>query len=753
MSHEIRTPVHAITGIIHLMKEQTLTAKLQDYTNKAETASEALVHVINDVLDFSKIAAGKIELDKKPFELLYSLEKNVDLFSERFNAKHLDFVLVIDENVPRRVIGDDLRLNQILINIINNALKFTHSGTVQLRISCEQMTTDQTYLNFVIEDTGIGIDSQRLPLLFTAFSQGDASTTRKYGGTGLGLTISQKLSQLMGGNITVTSQLEKGSSFSVNVIMDVDSNLDQNIFSVLPVNSIANNVLYIGAQSKQSEMFKTLIEQFGLSLVHAVSLEQAQQKLLVGSLHSCCCLIFIDVPPPQQITIESLINKVADYSQILKYPIIYISAAKMKEDTITETQIIDRPIKPSQLFNTVISTLKLSTRPLLSLNNSDMDQAKKRLEIQNKVCGAKILVVEDVMINQQIIKEILNSGGLHVHLACNGSEALTILANNDFDLVLMDLQMPVMGGIEATSLIRQQPKLKNLPVIAITANVMKGVIDECKQIGFSDYLSKPLDVQELWEVLNVWITPVERPPFTPEMASDSYQATESIVIQQEKILGIDLTLGLNCVNGNTSLYCSLLGDFIREYESSPIRFQVFYERKDFKNLAQLAHAIKGVSSNLGLSLLAKASNDIEKQAKRVETAIDINLSSEADTFAGFSSTFSDALQQTNNSITHIVATYSVPNNADFNKQKTAQDVDHTAVKNSLNRLKQLVDNSDGDSLQIFEDLKVTLATLVNSSALAELEGHINCFDFEEASTALQDIEQQISIQSPHTKNP
>ena len=626
MSHEIRTPVHAITGLIYLMREQQLTPTLSGYIDKADTASEALVHIINDVLDFSKISAGKIELENKPFELLPSLEKHIDLFSSKFNLKQLDFALLIDKSVPRRVVGDDLRLNQILINLINNALKFTHSGSVQLKVRCTFQSESDVFLTFIVEDTGVGIEEGRIPTLFDAFYQGDVSTTRKYGGTGLGLAISQKLSELMEGWIQVKSKVDRGSVFTLNVKLGIDTDIEQLVFPLLPEKKATTDILCVCSRGSQSTMMMSMLTTMGFSVVFVETLKQAQDLLSKSSSMYEFGMALIDIPLQLSLTHKLLIDSIAEYNLLLTIPIAFIAEVKKEVDTVTVIQIIERPIKPSKLFNAIMSTLGYPKELQLSSDNSGIEDFKRRQLNQIKVGGAKVLIVEDVVINQQILSEILVSGGVRIQLADNGKQAVEILEDECFDLILMDLQMPVMGGVEATKFIRQQLKIEKLPIIAITANTMKGVIDECKEAGFNDYLSKPLDVNQLWDVLGLWIAPAER-AFLP-ISDHNNESMDDVSFLQNQTLGIDLILGLERVNGNKTLYCSLLSDFSNEFSGSYTQLKRYLDNKEYANLAQLAHAIKGVSANLGMYLLSKISYAIEKQAKRLIGCSEVDLMKE-----------------------------------------------------------------------------------------------------------------------------
>ncbi len=744
MSHEIRTPVHAITGIIHLMKEQNLNTKLMDYTNKADAASQALVHVINDVLDFSKISAGKIELEHKPFEILPSIEKHIDLFSSQFKAKNLDFILVFENSLPRTVVGDDLRLNQILINLINNALKFTHSGTVQLKVSCSEQTREAAYLTFVVEDTGIGIAQERLPMLFDAFSQGDVTTTRKYGGTGLGLAISHQLSQLMEGGITVTSKLEYGSRFTLKVKLGLVAEDRQGIFAALPDKADTKiDVLIVCECAEQCAMLKQTLQLMGINCLIVESLMLAEQQLQMKNSFG---LVLIDVPLQQSSTIDAQVKNIAEHDLLLALPTVFICATKCKkEHMVMAIEVIDRPIKPSALYNTVIAALGFANDLQFEFYNNEVEHLQRRQLIQKKIGGAKILIAEDVPINQQIIREILNNGGLHVHVVDNGQQALDILTTQTFDLVLMDLQMPVMGGVEATTQIRQQQKLAKLPVIAITANVMKGVIEDCKKVGFSDYLSKPLDVNKLWEVLGQWIVPADRTPFiAPKHVIISQQ---DLIKLDEQVSAINLIFGLQCVADNKSLYTRLLSEFMDEYGASSTKISTLFTNADLAQLAQLAHAIKGVAANLGMSPLSRASHDIEKFAKKTTAKNAGDQRRAAKDFARLLQRFDTLLEQSQQSISYIISCLSPQQQEREQGDLLSSAVDLEALLASLAALKKLIAANDGIALDLLDEIKDKLHLSTENYYILLLEQYLNQFDFEQALPALEDVVQQVKSQS------
>ncbi|MEH6824738.1 MAG: ATP-binding protein [Motiliproteus sp.] len=750
MSHEIRTPVHAITSLIHLMKEQRLTPKLKSYADKTEVASEALLHVINDVLDFSKVTEGKLELERRAFSLQPSLEKLIDVFSGKFNDKGLDLVVSVESGVPNWVLGDRLRLNQILINLINNAFKFTRSGAVSLNVSCRERSAERVTLAFSVCDTGIGIDQSRIDTLFDAFSQADATTTRKYGGTGLGLTISKRLSELMSGDIHVVSQPERGSTFTLTAQFDLSDRSDQTFIPPLPVSVHDRRVLLLCFEGAQQQMLEATLRDWRLQPMSVQSLDQAQAAMALEPGHCDNVLLLIDVPAGAVAPLESILEELSQHALLWSLPMIFLSQTGLRAETAREVLVVDRPVKRSELYDAVASALGQELR-VEKIDATGQSQ-QERQRIQKQIAGARILVVDDVIINQQIAAEILSRVGIHVSVADNGQQALDLLERECFDLVLMDLQMPILGGLEATQQIRARPHLEQLPVVAMTANVIKGVIEDCQAAGCNDYLSKPLEMDRLWEVLGQWIPAADRTPYRMDSAAQESEA--SGLSLPEQLPGIEIATALARVGGNAALYCTLLQDFQRQYRGVDEQLRELILQRDYADTWRLAHSLKGVASNLGIMELAQAAKVIEHQAKALseeqEAAADgASVESAEKSAAQFEPMLVDLyhhLARVERSIAQIAPTASRRASSHALSEPDAPAIDYAQIKPKLEALALLINESNADSLDHYEQLKPQLACGALLGYSEQLESHLNSFLFDQAGNALTALRQHLEAQ-------
>lgn len=742
MSHEIRTPVHAITSLIHLMKEQRLTPKLQSYADKTEVASEALLHVINDVLDFSKVTEGKLELENRAFSLQPSLEKLIDVFSGKFNDKGLDLVVSVASAMPNRILGDRLRLNQILINLINNAFKFTSSGAVSLSVSCRERSAERVTLAFSVCDTGIGIDHSRIDTLFDAFSQADASTTRRYGGTGLGLTISKRLSELMDGDIQVVSQPERGSTFTLTATFDLPDRADETFIPALPPSVHGRGVLLLCGEGAQQQMLESTLRDWQLQPVTVPSLDLAQAALALESGNTRYELLLIDAPAGADAPLEATLEELSRHPQLWALPLVFLSQTGLKAETAREVLVVDRPVKRSELYDAVASGLGQELR-VAKVDAAGRSQQELH-QIQKQIAGARILVVDDVIINQQIAQEILNRAGIHVRVADNGQQALSLLERESFDLVLMDLQMPVLGGLEATRQIRGRLQLEQLPVVAMTANVIKGVLEECLEAGCNDYLSKPMEMDRLWEVLGQWIPAAERTPYL--MESTALESECSGLMLPDQLPGVEVAAALARVGGNAVLYRSLLQDFQRQYRAADEQLRQLIRQHDYVVTRRLAHSLKGVAANLGIMELAQAAKAIEHQAKALteeQGAASVEWPAQ---FEPLLADLQHHLARAERSIVQIAPIASQPTLDRSPSEQGASSVDYAQIKPRLDALARLIGESNADSLDHYEQLKPHLACGALHAYSEQLESHLNSFLFDQAANALSALQQHLEAQ-------
>ena len=498
MSHEIRTPMNGVLGMASLLAETSLTSEQQEYTETIRNSGDALLTVINDILDFSKIESGNLELDYNNFDLRHCVEEVMDIFSAKAAQKALDLVYQIDYQIPAQIVGDSHRVRQVLINLINNSMKFTQRGEIFVEIELLSMEKDQLDIAFHVRDTGIGIPHDKISRLFKAFSQVDSSTTRKYGGTGLGLVISQRLVELMGGVLTVESQPAVGTTFSFNIkASPSQESIRQHVYFNTAGND-GKKVLVVDDNVTNLTILKTQLEQWNLSTTLAFTGQHALEILASGERFD---LVITDMQMPDMDGTQLSKQIKTKYAHL---PIIMLSSVgdesrKMHPELFAA--VLNKPAKQQQLSRVIQSSL----RPQPTVIAADAPVSKQVLSEEfAKIHPLRILVAEDNPVNQKLAIRVLNKLGYKkIDVAHNGSEVLTNLEKDFYEIIFMDVQMPEMDGCEATMRIRTM-KDKYPVIIAMTANAMQGDRDMCLQAGMDDYISKPIKLETLVSTLEKW---------------------------------------------------------------------------------------------------------------------------------------------------------------------------------------------------------------------------------------------------------
>ena len=505
MSHEIRSPMNGIVGLSHLVLQTDLTPRQRDYIEKVQSSGQHLMGIINDILDFSKVEAGKLDVEYVDFKLEGLLDTVTNLVAEKCSAKGLELVFKVMPDVPPQLLGDSLRLSQILVNYANNAVKFTDSGEIVVSVQIERRIEDQLLVNFSVRDTGVGMTADQCAKLFESFQQGDASITRQYGGTGLGLAISKKLAALMGGDVGVQSQPGQGSTFWFTALLGVGAAVAASE-STNPLDLHGRAVLVVDDNDVARTVIMGMLQVMHFEVTGVSSgrgaITAVRQAAAAGNPFE---IVYVDWRMPEMDGLET-----AWRIQLLGLqpaPCIVMVTAYGREEMLKESEamglreVLVKPICASTLFNTTINALE--GRPRARVARVAAEAADGVTEL-SAIRGVRVLLVEDRDINQIVASEILTHAGLVVDIAANGRIAVDMVQAHPYDIVLMDMQMPVMDGIEATIEIRKLGRFDALPIVAMTANAMAHDRQRCLDAGMNDFVSKPIVFDELWRTLLRW---------------------------------------------------------------------------------------------------------------------------------------------------------------------------------------------------------------------------------------------------------
>ena len=718
MSHEIRTPMNAIIGFCHLVLRTDMAPKQRDYMTKIKSASYSLLDLINDILDFSKIEAGKLSLEQTHFDLRTALDNPIAMSALRAGEKNVALHLHVDPAVPATLLGDSLRLNQIVLNLVSNAIKFTEQGGVTVTVGVLERRDPGVTLEVMVRDTGIGMTPEQLGRLFSSFSQADSSTTRRFGGTGLGLAISKQLVELMGGAIRVESVDGVGSTFSFTVVMERGDS--GQLPRIMPPNELHSLRVLVGDDNPASrEILEDLFDSWGME----VDLVASGREVLAAidaatNSDKRYDLVLLDWKMPGMDGIETVkamrdAHPTATLPKVLMVSAYDMGFEKAHAQAAGVSAFLVKPVSHQGMLETITGMF----RPEGDVARPQLAEALPMVASNRR--GLRILVAEDNEINRQVAVELLTDAGLQVEVAENGRIACTRLLDRGehYDAVLMDVQMPEMDGIEATRLIRQSLSSARLPIIAMTAHAYEAERQRCMDAGMDDHVAKPVDPALLVRTLDRW----RKPAASGVIAGPAVPAAAAVANALPDILPpFDIRAALTRVNGKRGLLRKLIVDFGDSFTDAVAKLRDQIAIGSLDEARRLAHTLKGVAGALETRAVAEA-------ASRMEDAL---AERDLPSLTGHLQRLEAALTPALAAAATLADTTTRPAPA------KAEKVDYRPFTPMIEELRQLLHRRSLRARKTFDLLEQSLGAHTEATGLAAVKAALDRLDFDTAASEL-----------------